>query len=326
MQIPLAPTAEQERIVAAIEEQISQVDAATVVLERVRRNLKRMRAAVLQAAVTGQLVPQELNVEPATTWLRAHKITINDQPSGLPPGWARATIGKLKTWSLYGPRFTSNDYVASGVPVLRTTDITPSGRILVDQAPKLALSDAELQKYRVMPGDVLITRTGSIGTVAFIREEAPAIPGAYLILYRFGLPIEFSEYLFFLLQTPRIQWEFVGKSAGIGRPNLNAPSIDATTVDIPPFAEVVRIVERVKQVLAAIERLEAELDAANARRRQLRASIFAAAFSGRLAAQDPMDESAPVLLERITVERAASDGEKSRRRITGSTPHRKVRA
>ena len=49
---PLPPLAEQERIVAAIEEQFSRLDAGVAALERVRQNLKRMRAAVLQAAVS----------------------------------------------------------------------------------------------------------------------------------------------------------------------------------------------------------------------------------------------------------------------------------
>ena len=56
VQIPLAPTAEQKRIVAAIEEQFSRLDAGVAALKRVRQNLKRMRATVLEAAVTGRLL------------------------------------------------------------------------------------------------------------------------------------------------------------------------------------------------------------------------------------------------------------------------------
>lgn len=317
LRIPIAPHGEQGRIVAAIEEQFSRLDAGDAALERVRQNLQRMRAAVLQAAAMGQLVPQEANDEPATLWMETYGKSVDGKVSGLPPGWARTTIGELKTWSLYGPRFTSDDYVAAGIPVLRTTDITPYGRIRVDQAPKLALSDSDLQKYRVMPGDILVTRTGSIGTVAFIGEDRPAIPGAYLILYRFGLPIVFSEFIFFLFQAPHIQRQFIGKSAGIGRPNLNAPSINATVVDVPPFAEVIRIVDEVKRVLSSIERLEADIKAVKAHHHKLRSAVLAAAFSGQLAPQEPTDEPASVLLEKIGADRAVPDGQrpKGNRRI-----------
>jgi type I restriction enzyme S subunit len=308
--VPVAPLREQERIVAGIEEQFSRLDAGAAALKRLRQNLKRMRAAVLQAAVAGKLVPQDPSDQSARDWLGVHGRIADDKAIGLRPGWARATVGALKTWSLYGPRFTSDDYVAAGVPVLRTTDITPSGRILVDQAPKLALSETDLRKYRVEVGDILITRTGSIGTLAYIKDDVPAIPGAYLILYRFGLPIEFSEFLFYHFQSPAVQAKLINKSAGIGRPNLNAPSIDATVVDFPPFAEAVKIVTEVKRILSSIEALEAELNAAETRQHRLREAILTAAFSGKLAAQDANDEPASVLLERIAVEGASSNGHK----------------
>jgi type I restriction enzyme S subunit len=57
--VPVAPVAEQDRIVAAIEEQFSRLDAGVVALQRVRENTKRMRAAVLESAVSGHLVQQE---------------------------------------------------------------------------------------------------------------------------------------------------------------------------------------------------------------------------------------------------------------------------
>lgn len=311
--VPIAvpPSAEQERIVAAIEEQFSRLDVGMAALERVRRNLKRMRAAVLRAATLGMLVPHDPSDPSAESWLMASGkpagVGTQDGPKFL-AGWAFTTIGSLKTWSLYGPRFSSDDYVVEGTPVLRTTDITDTGRILVGQAPKLALARDELEKYRVHVGDVLITRTGSIGTVAYISDEQPAIPGAYLILYRFGLPVQFSEFLFYFLQSPQVQSQLVVKSAGIGRPNLNAPSIDGIVVGVPPWAELLRIVGEVRAQLDSIDSLDNVLRAAGARVAASRSSILAAAFSGRLVPQDPDDEPASVLLERIAAERASSNG------------------
>jgi type I restriction enzyme, S subunit len=314
--LPLPPRLEQERIVAAIEEQFSRLDAGVAALERVRQNLKRLRASVLQAGVTGQLVAQENGDPPAEGWLLDNgKVVPATGHDGhqLPAGWARTTIGELKTWSLYGPRFSSDAYVPQGIPVLRTTDITQTGRILVDQAPKLALTPTELEKYRVNIGDILITRTGSIGTVAFIADDRPAIPGAYLILYRFGLPVQFSEFLFFLLQSPQIQSQLQGKSAGIGRPNLNAPSIDGIDVAVPPWAELLRIVEAAKTQLEAVDRLVSTLRLVSDRARASRSSILEAAFSGKLVPQDPTDEPASVLLERIVTEQASFNSRKPSR-------------
>jgi type I restriction enzyme, S subunit len=327
--VPIPPYPEQERIVAAIEEQFSRLDAGVAALERVRRNLKRLRAAVLRIATLGMLVPQDPGDLPAENWLTASgKPVAGSMPSGpkFPAGWATTTIGALKTWSLYGPRFSSDDYVAEGTPVLRTTDITDTGHILVGRAPKLGLTNNELEKYRVHIGDVLITRTGSIGTVAYISDDQPAIPGAYLILYRFGLPVQFSEFLFYFLQSPHVQSQLLGKSAGIGRPNLNAPSIDRTVVGVPPWAELLRIVGELRTYLDVIDRLDDVLRGASGHVANSRSSILTAAFSGKLAPQDRSDEPASALLERIAAERAASNGHKTTRAQTSRSTRRKVPA
>jgi type I restriction enzyme, S subunit len=57
--VPLAPRREQERVVAAVEEMFSRLDAGVAILEKARQSVKRMRAAILQAVVTGALVPSE---------------------------------------------------------------------------------------------------------------------------------------------------------------------------------------------------------------------------------------------------------------------------
>lgn len=321
MPIAVPPSAEQERIVAAIEEEFSRLDAGVLALERARQNLRRMRAAVLGAAISGTLVEQDRNDAPASDWLSAQgkDVRASGDWAGLPEGWMHTTIGALKTWSLYGPRFSSDDYVKEGTPVLRTTDITEYGRILADRAPKLALSPSDLNKYRTKVGDLLVTRTGSIGTVAFIGDDHPAIPGAYLILFRFELPVQFSEFLFYFLQSPRVQAQLLGKSAGIGRPNLNAPSIDGIGLGLPPWAELLRIVDAVKGQLDEVERLDSLLRSLADRVVALRSSVLATAFSGTLVHQDPRDEAASVLLERIAAERASSNGRSRARTRKSST-------
>ena len=102
--MPLAPTAEQERIVAAIEEQLSRLDTSAATLERIRQNLKRLRSAVLLAAVQGTLVAQCADDEPAAeaitrvkarTRFRGTQEPLDSSMGPLPPGWAWARVGKL---------------------------------------------------------------------------------------------------------------------------------------------------------------------------------------------------------------------------------------
>src|SRR5262249_40208152 len=110
--------------------------------------------------------------------------------------------GRSKSFSLYGPRFSSDDYASEGKLVLRTSDISPAGRVNVATAPKLKLSDAEFQKYRVDQGDLLVTRTGSLGTLAVFDDAVEAIPGAYLIQFRLRPPMITSWCVFYYLKSP----------------------------------------------------------------------------------------------------------------------------
>lgn len=171
----------------------------------------------------------------------------------LPEGWEWIELGSIKTFSMYGPRFSSNDYSLEGCLVLRTTDIDDRGKVDTSKAPKLILSEKEIKKYQCQKNDFLITRTGSIGTVAVFNDNVIAIPGAFLIQYRVNDRIN-TQYLFLYLRSSFAQKYLLQKSAGIGRPNLNVPSIDSLPIPLPPLPIQ-------HQIVSIIEELFSELDA-----------------------------------------------------------------
>ena len=108
----LPPLAEQERIVAAIEEAFSKLDAGEAGLRTVRQLLKRMRDAILAAAVTGRLVPQDPTDIPATKLLADLGIESIEATAGaeLPAGWVQtkvrdiASVGSGTTIQARAPR------------------------------------------------------------------------------------------------------------------------------------------------------------------------------------------------------------------------------
>ena len=67
----------------------------------------------------------------------------------LPEGWCWANLNELKGYSIYGPRFSNERYSARGTFVLRTTDIDDSGRVNIESAPRIVLTQNELKKYLV---------------------------------------------------------------------------------------------------------------------------------------------------------------------------------
>ena len=98
---------------------------------------------------------------------------------------------------------------------------------------------------------------------------------------------------------------------------------------VPPLAEQHRIVAEVERRLSVIEQTEAAVEANLARADRLRQSILKQAFSGQLVPQDPNDEPASVLLERIRAEReaaraAAQPHRRARRRRARSSPEKQI--
>ena len=89
-----------------------------------------------------------------------------------PEGWCYVTIRQLKEFSLYGPRYSSEAYSSEGPLVLRTSDISEAGKVNLETAPRISISKADLEAYRVLRGDLLITRTGAqLG--AWTRNSVP---------------------------------------------------------------------------------------------------------------------------------------------------------
>ena len=318
----VAPLPEQRRIVAEIEKQFTRLEAGVAALRRVQANLKRYRAAVLKAACEGRLVPTEAELHKVAAASRRsagnkqsrdgsatfetgaelltrilaerrknwtgrgnYKEPAAPDTANLPPlpeGWTWATIEHLRVFSLYGPRFSSDDYAEDGYIVLRTTDISASGKVDASRAPRLKLSKEDFERYRAKRGDLLVTRTGSLGTLAIFDDDVEAIPGAYLIQFRLATEPVTTRYLFFLLKSPIGQSYLTGKGAGVGRPNLNAPTIEALPVPIPPLAEQTRIVAEVERRLSVVEELESVVSANLQRATRLRQSILQKAFTGGL--------------------------------------------
>jgi len=319
LELPIAPLEQQKRIVAEIEKQFSRLDEAVANLKRVKANLKRYKAAVLKAAVEGKLTEEwrkrHPDVEPASKLLERilterrqkweetelanmkfkGKAPKNNkskekykEPKGpttdltnLPAGWVWANLELLKEFSLYGPRFSSTDYSEKGIHVLRTSDINESGKVNTKTTPKLDLDDIQYEKYKVNKGDLLITRTGSLGTLAVYNDDVRAIPGAYLIQYRLAAGHHTSWFLFYFFKSPLGLKQIIKGGAGVGRPNLNAPTIEDIKTPFPPSAEQKEIIRKIESAFTLTEKLETQIEDNLVRADRLRQSILMNAFSGR---------------------------------------------
>jgi type I restriction enzyme S subunit len=102
-----------------------------------------------------------------------------------------------------------------------------------------------------------------------------------------------------------VRKQLYGQVRGQTRPGLNGEILGTVAIPIPPPAEQERILAEVERRLSVIDELEAIVEANLKRAERLRQAILKRAFEGRLVPQDPSDEPASVLLERIRAEREA---------------------
>jgi type I restriction enzyme S subunit len=284
LRTPVPPTAEQDRIVAAIEEQFSRLDAGVTALERVRQSLKRMRGAVLQGAVTDALGCTDQGMTSLANLLSAPLANGKSVPDG----------------------------PDNGFPVLRLTAVR-DGWVDVTCSKKGAWTADEAKPYVIRKGDYLVVRgNGSkhlVGRGAMVGVDSEVAYPDTLIRLRFDEAEVVPRYaaLMWNSRTVRNQIEDAARTtAGIYK--INQKDLARITFPVPSIEDQVRIYASADSALYAVGVLEAQLDAQLQRSIALRSSILAAAFSGKLVSQDARDEPASALLNRIAAERTASNG------------------
>lgn len=275
--VPLPPLAEQRRIVAAIEEQLSRLDAASLLLASARKRARVLREGALAAAFDSHGPRRELR-------------DVLREP-------------------------LRNGYSAKASPDGTTRVITLSAVTrgeFSERNTKLAHVDAErASRLWLEPGDILIERSNTpelVGTAALYDGPRHwAIYPDLLIRLRMN-DLVTPDYVALALQTPAVRRYFQRSAQGIAgsMPKISQDTIERLKIPVPPRAEQAALVERVDAALSRVAAVTAAAEEAARRADGLRASILAGAFRGELVPQDPDDEPATVLLERIAAERAAS--------------------
>lgn len=165
----------------------------------------------------------------------------------------------------------------------------------------------EIKKYNLEPNSVLFNRTNSpelVGKTSIYRDERQAIYAGYLIKIN-NQPELNPEYLNYSLNTIYAQeWKLSVKTDGVSQSNINAQKLGKFEIPFPPVEEQQEIVKRVKELFEKADRIEERYKKAKSFTDRLTQSILNKAFKGELVSQDPNDEPASVLLERIRHEKA----------------------
>jgi type I restriction enzyme S subunit len=289
--IPIPPISEQKCIADKLDTLLLRVDACRKHLDQVSEILKRFRQAVLSAAISGRLTKEWSNSQNCTT------------------SWTEVTLGDV---GIVTGGLTKNPKRHSyklQKPYLRVANVYANKLDLSDIA-EIGLTEEELEKTRLSIGDLLIVEgNGSleqIGRAAiWTGDIINCVHQNHIIRWR-GQSDVLPKFVLFFLLSPMGRSSLVKLSSSTsGLNTLSISKVSSIRIPLPSLDEQREIVRRVEALFAYADRLESRHQAARKQVDGLTPALLAKAFRGELVPQDPNDEPASVLLERIRIERKA---------------------
>ncbi len=244
----------------------------------------------------------------------------DENPDDLHPGWAWATVDEIAPERRIGlVRSAAQQRPVGGAPYIRMQHYDRFGRWQFSDLSTVATSPEELDEYELRPADVLFNTRNSyelVGKVAIWPKDRPGhVYNNNLMRLRFVTSV-LPEWAGLQMIAPEFQGRLADlKSATTSVCAIYGRDLDRQPLRIVPLAEQRVITSRIEAAFEAIERLRASAVTAHTKQVSLEISLLAKAFRGELVQQDPNDESASLLLERIKTERerqAIADESKQR--------------
>jgi len=331
MSIPLAPLPEQHRAVAKIEELYTKLDAGVEALNKIKAQVKRYRQAVLKHAFEGKLTAEwrqahqhELELASALLEHIKHErqkaakskykelppVDTSDLPE-LPEGWVWSNFEELKKAERnsikagpFGSSLKKESYTSHGYKIYGQEQVirqNPAyGNYYVGEEKYM-----ELKSCAVKPGDILISLVGTIGKVLILPEDSePGIINPRLVKLSLEERLVDNKYMKAYMESSAVRNFFTLASHGETMEILNLGILRTLPIPVPPLTEQQRIIEEIERRFSVADEIEKTVDHSLKQAERLRQSILKRAFGGKLVSQDPNDESAEKLLERVKVERA----------------------
>lgn len=305
IEIPVAPLNEQKRIADKLDALLIRVDACRERLGRVPLILKQFRQSVLAAGTSGKLTED---------WRAEKGVDTKNWTTKLGAEVFQFVTSGSRGWAAY--------YANSGAAFLRVGNLDHNTVELdlseIQRVQPPAGSEGERTRVRV--GDILISITADVGMVALIRDDL----GEAYINQHLCLARQSGQYLgaflaYYLASPIGGLAQLSEAQRGMTKAGLTLGDIRNLTFKIPSVEEQHEIVRRMESLLKYADRLEACYKAAKARVEQLTPALLSKAFRGELVPQDPKDEPAAVLLERIRASSTRAQGTQETERVKRRT-------
>lgn len=303
LKVPVTPLSEQKRIADKLDVLLARVDAACERLDRVPALLKRFRQSVLTAAASGALT-EDWRGKQQTGWEEFPLADLCERDRVI-------TYGVVKL----------GNTVPDGIPCLRTSNVRWLS-IEVDDIKRISKNLSDCYRRTILRGnEVLVNVRGTLGGVAAVdasmtdwnvSREVAVIPTNECMSN--------AKFLALFIASDKSQRWLTSVQKGVAYTGINIEDLRTLPVSLPPLPEQNEIVRRVEALFALADKVQARYDAARARVDRLAPALLAKAFRGELVPQDPDDEPAVQLLQRLRAAKACES--RPARRTRASQPMR----
>ena len=290
-------------------------------------NAQQLKNAILQEAIEGRLVPQDPNDEPASVLLariRKEKerlvkegklkkkdlevkpIYEDEIPFEIPESWEWVRLFDIYNFIDY--RGSTPNKLNCGIPLVTAKNVK---RGYNDYTIKDFISKEEFEQRKSRGiskrGDILFTTEAPLGNVSLADLDVFSAGQRLITLQAYsGDDMNNKLMMLFMLSNSFMQ-SLLEKKTGTTVAGIKASKLKDVLIPLPPLAEQYRIVAKIEEILPKVEEYGKAQDALNKLNAELperlKKSILQEAIEGRLVPQDPNDEPASVLLERIRKEK-----------------------
>jgi len=300
-----------------------ELEPASVLLERIQKERReKWEAEQLESFAAKGKTPKD------DKWKGKYEESMTPDMESfpkLPDVWKWTSIG-----ALFGTSYGLSERLSKtepdnelDVPVLRIPNVTEFGTLDLSNLKYFPLEKPKRDKLSVKKGDILFNWRNApkwIGRSAVFDRDGEFVNASFLLKLR-PCSVGYSNFISLYLNYLRISGYFLTRiDNAVNQANFNASKTRQIEVALPPLTEQVEIIKVVERCFSLADNLDDTIGMELERAQRLRQSILKQAFSGKLVPQDPNDEPASVLLERIKAEKAVREAENKRARKSKAKP------
>ena len=276
-----------------------------------------LREKILDLAMRGKLVKQDPNDEPASVLLEKIKaekaelvkegkikkskalpeITDDEKPFDIPDSWEWVRLGDLFT-IFNGKAFKPKDWTEKGIPIVRIQNLN-------NPLAEYHLYDGPIEeRYHLNGNELLFAWSGTPGTSfgAHIWKDQEAVLNQHIFKLEFNQK-ELDKGFLKNAMNFRILKLIDDAHGSAGLRHITKKMFEETIIPLPPLSEQSRIAAKIAQLFALLRKVESSNQQYAKLQTLLKSKVLDLAMRGKLVKQDPNDEPASVLLEKIKAEK-----------------------